>query len=153
MPRADSIYAVPIPPDGPEVTPQQRMQWIRKRIRLYTRDLALEELLSNPTDHSLQLESFEAAIGFGFQCKATHNEIIEAANREWADAIAYGSRFVEALRRRLWSMCRSRMPEQAVIHAADELQRDWWVCVGDDLLMPLLRKIDIAATPRRRRHA
>jgi hypothetical protein len=129
------------------------MRWIREQIHLYTRDLALEHLLTGPSNCSLQYESFEAGIGFGFQCKASHDEIITACNSEWADAIAHGARFIDALRRRLWSMCRSRMSEQVIIQAADEMKRHWGVFVDDELLMPLLHKIDLAAKPRRRRHA
>ena len=153
MKHEPSIYAAPIPPTGEWVTSAHRMRWIREQIRLYTRELALEHLLTGPQDHELQLESFEAGIGFGFQCKANHEEIITACNAEWADATAHGARFIEALRRRLWSMCRARMSEQVVIQAADEVQRQWGVFVGDEVLMPLLHKIDIAAKPRRRRHA
>jgi hypothetical protein len=151
MTHLPSLWQEPIPPSGPAVTPQQRMAWIREWIRPYTRDLALEHLLTQPGDHRLQLESFEAAIAFGFKCKASADEIIMAANAEWDAAIANVTRCLEALRRRLWHMCRARMPEETIIKAADAVTQDFDVFVPDELLMPLLKRIWDAAQVRRGR--
>ncbi len=149
MARLPSLWQQPLPPSGAEVTPQRRMAWIREQVRLYARELALEQLLEPPPDDRLKAEIFSAVVDFGLKAKSTRDEIISAFDAEWDDATKHAARWLEALRRRVWSMCRAQMPEQTIIQAARETERNFSVFVGDELLMPLLKRIWDAAQPRR----
>ncbi len=148
MAQAGSIFAVPVPPNPATSQPADRRAWMVKWSRLYTRMLALEHVARNCKDHWLQVEQFEAVMGFGFECKATADEIIACANEEWRLAENHAVNFLDALRRKLWPMCRAKLPEKVVIDAADTLQMEWGVGIDDEHLMPVIKGIWDAAQPR-----
>ena len=138
-----------IVPDPARSTMRDRQAFMARHTRLWARDIALEHVLTAAKDNTLRLEHLDAVIGFGLWCKATNEEIRTVANVEWARALEYSTRFLDVLRRKLWPMCRSGMPEDAIIAAADALMFEWGVCLGDELLLPLLKGIWVGAQPRR----
>ena len=148
MANMSSLFAVPVPPNPETSQPADRRAWMVSFTRLYTRGLALEHIVRNCKDHWLQVEQFEAVMGHGFVCKATPDEIITCANEEWRLAEKYAANFLDALRKKLWPMCRARMPEAVVIAAADALQMEWQIAIDDEHLMPVIKGIWDAAQPR-----
>jgi hypothetical protein len=156
MALVQSLLRDPIPPSRETSTPHSRIHWIRECHRLYARDLAVEHLLGErdydpELPDRLRAEAFFAAAGFGEQCHAAPHEIILAADAEWADATRAVIEGVELVRRFTWRLCASGMPDATVIKAAEEACERRGIWIPDELLMPLLRSIETAAKPRRRR--
>jgi hypothetical protein len=101
------------------------------------------------------VEHFEAIMDFGEMCQAPAPEIATIAKSQWDRAEAHALNWMDALRRRLWPMCRAEAPEKSVIAAADEVGAKFSIIVPDELLFPVLQKIEAGARPRkqrRRRH-
>jgi hypothetical protein len=96
-------------------------------------------------------EHVGAVISFGLQCEAPAQEIATIAKNEWKRADAHALKWMEALRRRLWPMCRAEAPDKAVIAAADEVGAMFNIIVPDELLFPVLQKIEAGARPKPRR--
>jgi hypothetical protein len=88
---------------------------------------------------------------FGLMCEAPAQEIATIAKSEWKRADAHALKWMEALRRRLWPMCRAEAPDKAVIAAADEVGAMFNIIVPDELLFPVLQKIEAGARPKPRR--
>jgi hypothetical protein len=87
-------------------------------------------------------------------CQATAQEIANIAKSQWQRAEAHALKWMDGLRRRLWPMCRAEAPEKSVIAAAEEIGAKFDIFVPDELLFPVLQKIERGARPtaRRRRH-
>ena len=145
MARGASLLATPIPPIGQAVTSMHRIRWIREQCRLYTRDLALWEVMGDVEPPWGRIEAFGAAMGFGKQCEASDAEITTAGNAEWEAAKQHATNLLEHVRRRVWSMCAARLPEATIQAAADEACRQRDSFIPDDLLNPLLLNIWQAA--------
>lgn len=99
-------------------------------------------------------EHFEAVMGFGDMCQAPAHEVALIAKNEWQRAETHALKWMDALRRRLWPMCRAEAPEKAVQAAADAVGEQFGIFVPDELLFPVLDQIELGARPikRRRRH-
>jgi hypothetical protein len=100
-------------------------------------------------------EHAQAIMGFGQMCQASPEEIAIIAKSQWDRAEAHALKWMDALRRRLWPMCRTEASDKAVIAAADEVGAKFDIFVPDELLFPVLEKIELGARPkpsRRRRY-
>jgi hypothetical protein len=156
MAAVESILRDPPAPSRDTSTPAIRVKWMRDRHRLYARGLAVEDLLAG-RDPDLpdkrRTEAFCACIGFGEQCKATGPEVIYAADAEWADAMCAAVNCVDTIRRWTWRMCAAGAPDETIIRKAEAACDQAGIWIPEEFMMPLLRGIDLAAKPRRRRHA
>jgi len=152
MPLVRSIYTKPQPPEPLTSTLEARRQFMVSWTRCYTRDLALEFVLrgGGQANADIPAEAFEAIEGFGKQCGASLPEIIGIVSREWVAAETNAIKFLEELRRKLWPMCRSSMPQASIIDAFNTLCIQWRISVPDDLAPKVIASIWHAAQPRRR---
>jgi hypothetical protein len=96
-------------------------------------------------------EHVEIVATFGEQCQAPAQEIALIVKNQWDRAEAHALKWMDALRRRLWPMCRAEAPDKAVIAAADEVGAMFNIIVPDELLFPVLQKIEAGARPKPRR--
>lgn len=147
-----AIFTDPIVPNPGASTLQQRRRYIVECTRPYARWLALDALL-DPPDQANRHEHIQVVLAFGVHCKCSADEILSIEAAEWGFATQYAENFLDALRRKVWPLCRARMPQETIQRAADEVMSDWNAWVPDELLNPVLRKIYLGAIPRKgRRH-
>lgn len=134
----------------------RRIAFIRGKVRLYARDLALQQLAGLPfefsEDHTALEVVLHAAVGIAEQCGLPWLDGIAAGQAEMADATTYARDFVDHLRRVVFPMARDRRPGDVILGAAEQVNERHGGHMPSEALHQACRKIahGAAPTPRRR---
>jgi hypothetical protein len=141
----------PLP--GRHADSPQRIQFVRRHISAYARDLALWELAGTLDDeHSAAEQIVHAAVGIAEQCGLPWLDGIAAGQAEMAEATTYARDFVDQLRRVVFPMARDRRPGDAILAAAKHVNQRHGCHMPSEELRQACSVIARSATsPARRR--
>ncbi len=130
----------------------QRFGWLRQEWLSYAAQAVLYALLGEPwPDDESAVRLAIAAVARRVDVPAAVADQMAAAI--WREGADVAARFHQALRRRIWPLCASRVPGAQILAAANDVhERFGGRLLDGEALLAECRRVAVLSIPKRRRH-